>query len=83
MAWAKVQAPDGTIFRALKGSSRLELSLILAGAPQVVFSNAINKAKLGRKVKDDIDKLGSKGYRCIGTAYGGKKGLCDIHFIWT
>lgn len=45
-----------------------------SGAPQVVFSLSTNGIKLGRKVKEDIDKLGSKGYRCIGVAYGGKKG---------
>jgi hypothetical protein len=36
---------------------------------------ASNRKRLGKKVKEDIDKLGEKGYRCIGVAHGGKKGM--------
>eukprot|EP01126_Amoeba_proteus_P049138 TRINITY_DN5726_c0_g2_i12.p1 TRINITY_DN5726_c0_g2~~TRINITY_DN5726_c0_g2_i12.p1 ORF type:complete len:467 (+),score=115.70 TRINITY_DN5726_c0_g2_i12:119-1519(+) len=62
VAWAKVQAPNGKIFHTLKG------------APQVVFNRSVNRTKLGKTVKDDMDKLASNGYRCIGTAISDEKG---------
>eukprot|EP01127_Copromyxa_protea_P007752 TRINITY_DN1768_c0_g1_i2.p1 TRINITY_DN1768_c0_g1~~TRINITY_DN1768_c0_g1_i2.p1 ORF type:complete len:905 (-),score=241.90 TRINITY_DN1768_c0_g1_i2:627-3002(-) len=62
VAWAKVQAPDGSIFHTLKG------------APQIVFDKCSDKAKYGNQVKADMDKLAEGGYRCIGSARSDDKG---------
>ncbi|WP_455276128.1 plasma-membrane proton-efflux P-type ATPase [[Eubacterium] cellulosolvens] len=41
---------------------------VAKGAPQVILSLAFNVEEIGKKVKDTVDAMASKGYRALGVA---------------